>query len=129
MTAVTTNSMALVSTKEALKQAVADNAQEIVITGPFVQDFNKAKKIATLSAVTLTLVLAAAGIAVATAPETFGLSVVAGAAAATALSGMEIAVIIGAASIGIALILAVHKDYEEITCDKDQIILRKKQAT
>lgn len=50
------------------------------------------------------------------------------AASAAALTGLEIAAIITASSIGIALILAIFKDYEEVGYSEEGgFILRKKQ--
>ncbi|HFV6786742.1 hypothetical protein [Escherichia coli] len=44
-----------------------------------------------------------------------------------ALSGLDIAVIIAAASIGIALIIAVFRDYEEIEFSNGKMILKLKR--
>ncbi|EFE4913520.1 hypothetical protein F6J40_21690, partial [Escherichia coli] len=44
-----------------------------------------------------------------------------------ALSGLDIAVIIAAASIGIALVIAVFRDYEEIEFSNGKMILKLKR--
>ncbi len=50
-----------------------------------------------------------------------------GVAPAAALSGMEVAAIIAAASIGIALIVGVFKDYEEIEVGPGTLKLKRRQ--
>ncbi len=62
----------------------------------------------------------------ATIPLTGGGSVFAVSSLA-ALSGLDIAVIIAAASIGIALIIAVFRDYEEIEFSNGKMILKLKR--
>lgn len=54
-----------------------------------------------------------------------GLSVVA-AAPVAALTVLEIAAIIAAASVGLALLIAVFKDYEEISYDNGKLVIKKR---
>ncbi|SEM49259.1 hypothetical protein SAMN04487857_102269 [Pseudomonas sp. ok272] len=52
----------------------------------------------------------------------------AAAAPVAALTGFEIAAIIAAASLGLGLIIALFKDYEEVSCEPGKLVLKKKQA-
>ena len=119
--------MTTVSTKEDLKKAKDAGVQEIVVVGEFADKLNKSKKIAFISAGALASVVAIVGVAAIAAPETAGFSLAAAAPVAASISGMEIAAIIAASTIGIALIIAVFKDYEEIEAGHQKIILRKRQ--
>lgn len=110
-----------VKTKEELKRAQEDNYDEIIVDGKLANDLKKSKKIALASGVVLVGITAAIGLM----PITGGLSMAAAATAAT-LTGIEIAAIIAAASIGLALIIAVFKDYEEISYNDGELVLRKK---
>ncbi len=126
-----------VSTKEELKSAMESGVGEIVVQGKLASDLKKTKKIAKLSGAALAAVMALGAVgagSVALAPATGGVSFfVAPAAAApvAALTGMEIAAIICAVALGVSLIIAVFKDYEEISFDgeKKTMTLRKKQRT
>lgn len=60
-------------------------------------------------------------------PLTGGLSMFA-AAPVAALTGLEIAAIIAAASVGLALIIALFKDYEEVSYDAGKLVLKKRQS-
>ncbi|MFM5473706.1 hypothetical protein ACK35S_03440 [Aeromonas veronii] len=66
------------------------------------------------------------GLATVTAPATGGLSYLA-AAPVAAFTGLEVAAIITAASLGLGLILAIFKGYEEIGYDKGKLTLKKRQ--
>jgi hypothetical protein len=116
-----------VATKEDLKLAKDAGVHEIIVVGEFADKLNKSKKIAYLGAGVLASVIAIVGVAVVAAPETAGFSVAFAAPAAAAISGMEIAAIIAASTIGIALIIAVFKDYEEIEAGSQRVVLRRRQ--
>ncbi|MFI3155242.1 MAG: hypothetical protein QX199_03710 [Methylococcaceae bacterium] len=116
-----------VNTKEELSQAKDAKATEIIVTGELANKLKRAKKITLLGAGTLAAVIALLGTATVTAPITGGLSY-AFAAPAAALSGLEIATIIVAASLGISLIIALFKDYEEIEYSKERLILRRRNS-
>lgn len=117
----------IVTTREELKSARKAKIEEIVVEGDLANQLKKVKKITKLGAWGLAS-LAAVGLGVGMAPITGGISVVA-AAPAAALAGLEIAAIVAAASLGVALILAIFKDYEEIEFSDGRLILRKKSAT
>ncbi len=112
-----------VSNKKDLKQAKEDGYNEIIVEGKLADDLKKTKKIAIASGVTLTAITAAIGLA----PSTGGLSLVA-AAPIAAMTGFEVAAIIIAASLGLGLIIALFKDYEEISFEDGKLVLRKKQT-
>ncbi|MBE2967659.1 hypothetical protein IMT09_05980 [Burkholderia cepacia] len=118
--------MATVSTKEQLERAKENKEPEIVIVGELADKFAKSKKIATLSGVALAGIVAVVGLAAIAAPETAGLSLGFAAAPVAAMSGMEIAAIIAAATIGIGLIIAICKDYEEVECGNGKLVLKRK---
>lgn len=116
-----------VATKDELKQASSSGAIEIVVEGELADKLRTTKKIATLGKYALGLVTAAAAGSIALTPVTGGASLV-GLAPVAAFTGIEVAAIIVAASLGIGLILAVFKGYEEISYSKGHLVLRKKQA-
>lgn len=120
--------MTTVATKEELKTARENKLAQIIVVGELADKLKRTKKIATLGAVALAAIVAAVGLAAVTAPETAGLSFVALAPVAS-LSGIEIATIILAASIGLSLILAIYKDYDEVGYKEGELILRRKSAT
>lgn len=115
-----------VNTKEELSQAKNSNASEIVVIGELANKLKRAQKVTLLSAGTLAVITALLGTATITAPVTGGMSYFV-AAPAAALSGLEIATIIVSASLGISLIIALFKDYEEIEYSKERLILRRRK--
>lgn len=116
-----------VKTKNELKSAMDIGYSEIVVEGKLADDLKKGKKIAYCSAATLA-VLGAAIVAIpATMPLTGGFSALA-AAPVAALTGLEISAIIVAISIGVTLIVAVFKDYEEISYQDGQLVLKKTKS-
>ena len=117
--------MVTVSTKSELERAKDNGEPEIIVLGALADKLKNTKKIATLGAAAIASLVAVVGVATVTAPETFGLSYVAVAPVA-ALTGVEISAIIVAASLGIALILAIFKEYEEISYEGGKLILKKK---
>lgn len=112
----------IVSTKEELEEAKNDKAEYITVVGGLARSLQKGKVVATASTATVSAI-AAAAIAM---PFTGGASAL-GLAPIAALSGFEIAAIIAALSMGITLIIAICKDYEEIEASKDKIKLRRKR--
>ncbi len=142
-----TNRSIIVTTKSELESARKKKYEEIIVTGKLANDLKKSKIIAYASAATLAVVtaaiiaipftggLSAAGAVSALALESAAVgftAATAGASAATAatavgLTGIEISTIIVVASLGITLILAVFKDYEEISYSDGTLTLRKKQ--
>lgn len=114
----------IVRTKAELERAKTDGVDRIVVKGELADKLKKTKKVAKLSGATLA-VLVAAGAAV---PFTGGVSFLV-AAPAAALTGLEIAAIVAALTLGVALILAVYKDYEEIEYQDGHLVLRRKQRS
>ena len=112
-----------VKNKKELESAKQNGFEEIIVAGEFAEDLKKSKKIALAGAVTLG-VLAAALAAI---PLTGGLSVAA-AVPIAALTGLELAAIIAVASIGLALVIAIFKEYEEISYDNGKLVLRKRST-
>ncbi|MFJ5503830.1 hypothetical protein ACIPUO_06415 [Pectobacterium carotovorum] len=111
----------IVRTKAELERAQSSKAEIIRIEGDLANKVRKGKTVAKASGVALTAIAAA----LAATPFTGGLSML-GAASVAAVTGFEIAAIIAAASIGIALIVAVFKDYEEIEAGDGKLILRRR---
>lgn len=111
-----------VNTKSELENAHEERYEEIIVEGSLADKLKTGKKIVYLGSTTLALLIAA----IAAAPFTGGLSFFAATPIAM-LTGMEIAVIIAVAAVGVALIIAVFKDYEEIEYSEGRLILRKKQ--
>jgi len=117
----------IVRTKEELESAKNDREDEIVVEGELADKLKKSKKVAKLSGAGLAALTAALGVATIAAPVTGGLSYFA-AAPVAALTGVEIAAIITASALGLALIIALFKDYEEIEYSQGKLILRKRQS-
>lgn len=111
-----------VATKSELESARNKKYEEIVVTGKLANDLKKSKSIAYAGVATIGVLTAA----LAAMPFTGGLSAVAGIAPVAALTGLEISAIIIAASLGIALIIAVFKDYEEISYSDGKLTLKRK---
>ncbi len=117
-----------VTTRDDLRKAQENGVEEIIIKGELANKLNKAKTIKNLGAAGLGILTVALGISVVSAPVTGGLSLFA-AAPIAALTGLEIAAIIAASALGIGLIVAIFKDYEEIEYSNGKMILRKKRKT
>lgn len=111
----------VVTNKSELEKAKDKGEVLIIVKGELANDLKKAKKIALASSATIGVIAAA----IAAIPFTSGLSAVAAAPVAV-LTGMEVAAIITAASLGLALLIAVFKDYEEISFKEGELTLRKK---
>ncbi|MGY0335915.1 hypothetical protein ACVQKW_16190, partial [Edwardsiella tarda] len=96
-----------VYTKENLIYAQEIKTDEIIIIGKLAKQVHNTRVIANIKGKALFLLFAA----IAAGPFTGGSSLT---LAAASLAGTEIAVIITAISLGISLIMAISKDYEEI---------------
>lgn len=112
-----------VRTKAELESAKNAGCVQIIVEGNLADNLKRSKKIATAGAITIALL----GTALAAIPFTGGLSMAA-AVPVAALTGFEIAAIIAAASLGLGLIIALFKDYEEISCEPGKLVLKKKQV-
>ena len=111
-----------VKTKEELKKAIASNTNEIIAVGALATNLKKSKKITTLGLVTLPILVAA----MAAIPFTAGLSAVVAAPIAV-LTGVEIAVIIAVNYVGIALVIAIYRDYDVVIETPDGTIIFKRK--
>lgn len=111
----------VVRTKAELERAQGNKAGIIRIEGELANKVRKGRVVAKASGATIALVAAA----LAATPFTGGLSM-AGLAPVAALTGFEIAAIISAASIGLALIIAIFKDYEEIEAGDGKLVIRRR---
>jgi hypothetical protein len=120
----------IVSKKEELEEAKNKGYERIIIKGELADKLHKTKEITRLSKTSLALIVGTIGTGVALAPLSGGTSLAISGITATAVgvtTGVGAAAIIFAASLGIALILAIYKDYEEISYKDGELILRKKQ--
>ncbi len=115
----------IVTTKSELEVARKNKASVIIIEGELAGKVKKSKKIAYASGGTITLI----GAAVVAAPVTGGLSMFA-AAPVAALTGFEIAAIIAVCFVGVGLLVALFKDYEEVEFDgsRSRLVLKRKQS-
>ncbi len=113
----------LVRTKSELDEARKNKVSIIIIEGELAGKVKKSKKIAYAG----TGAIAAITAAVAAAPFTGGVSMLA-AAPVAALTGFEIAAIIAVCFIGVGLLVALFKDYEEIEFDgkRQRLVLKRK---
>ena len=112
-----------VTTKKELEAAKNAKASEIMVIGKFADDLKKAKKVMTLGKIGLVMLAAAIGLA----PLTGGVSVGVATTAAT-LTGLEISAIIIASAVGLSLVIAVFKGYEEIGYKRGEMVLRKTRS-
>jgi hypothetical protein len=112
-----------VSSKSELREARESGVDEIIVTGRLADQLHTANKVTKVSAMTL-VVLTTALLAL---PFSGGATVAAVAPIAT-LTGMDIAVIISASAIGLALVLAVYRGYDEIEYENGRLTLRRKRV-
>lgn len=112
-----------VSTKKELEEAIANKYLEIIVKGNLASKLHKSKKITYLGVGTIATLIAI----VSAVPFTGGIAAFALAPAAT-LTGLEISVIILAASVGIVLIIAIFKDYDEISYKDGELKLKRKTS-
>ena len=118
---------ATVHTKQELNEAMKLGVQEIVVEGELAKHLKNGKRVRTIGAGTLAVL----GAAIGALPFTGGISL-AVAVPIAALTGLEIALIIAVVFVGLALLIALWKKYEEISfgyVDGElRLVLRKKQA-
>ena len=113
----------MVRTKEELAAAKDQKYQEILVQGTLADDLKKSKKIALASGTVAVLLVAA----LAAIPFTAGISTL-GLASVATLTGMELVAVIAAVTVGLTLIIAVFKDYEEIYFKNGELKLRRKSS-
>lgn len=99
----------VVRTKEELKKAQEEKVDIIIVEGDLAKKVKNGKKIVKLGAASLAVI----GTAIAAAPFTGGASLLFAAPVAAA-AGTSTLVIIAAVVVGVALLLAIWKNYEEI---------------
>jgi thiamine monophosphate synthase len=114
-----------VKTREELARAQKSGVDEIIVVGDMADKLKKAQKISKLGKWGLAVLTACLGAAAISAPITGGISLVA-AIPATATTGVGVVALITASMLGIALVYAIFKDYEEIECSPGRLVLRKK---
>ena len=115
-----------------METAKNNGADEIIVVGELAHDLKKAQTIAKMGKVGLATLAGIVGLAAVTAPVTGGVSVgianlAVAAISGTGAAGIGTAAIIAASALGIALILAIFNDYEEIDYSQGLLKLRKKQ--
>lgn len=115
-----------VYTQKELKHAKEENYNEIIVKGKLADNLRKASKITKLSKRGLGVLTGTLGAATVAAPVTGGISYAA-ATSVAAVTGLEIAAIITASALGISLVIALFKGYEEISFKEGKMVLRKKQ--
>ncbi|MGY3190551.1 hypothetical protein [Lysinibacillus sp. TE18511] len=113
-----------VATKSELEEAKNNKYDVIIVRGELANKLHTAKKITKLSKAALAILGIAMGGAVVAAPLTGGLSFAAAAPIAAA-TGASIPAIIATSAVGLALIIAVFKDYEEVEFSKDRLRLKR----
>ncbi|MDD2390154.1 MAG: hypothetical protein PHP23_10530 [Desulfobacterales bacterium] len=116
-----------VITKDELEEAKNDGVDKIEVVGELADKLKKAQKVSRIGKVGLATLTGILGAAAVTAPVTGGLSF-AFAAPAAAMTGVGMAAIIAASALGIALVIAVFKDYEVIEYSRGTLKLRRRQS-
>ena len=117
-------SQVTVRTKSELESARVQGVEKIIVEGSLANKLKNSKRIAYVGGGTIAVLTAA----IAAAPFTGGVSFLAAAAPIAALTGLEISVIIAVSAVGVTLVIAVFKGYEEIEYSDGRLILRKKSA-
>lgn len=119
----------VVRTKSELDAARKNKAELIIIEGDLAAKVKRGKKVAYASGTAITVLTVTLAATTATAPVTGGLSYFA-AAPVAAMTGFEIATIIAVCFIGLSLLIALFKDYEELefSSGKNRMILKRKQS-
>lgn len=119
----------VVRTKSELDTARKNKAELIIIEGDLAAKVKRGKKVAYASGTAITVLTITLAATTATAPVTGGLSYIA-AAPVAAMTGFEIATIIAVCFIGLSLLIALFKDYEELefSSGKKRMILKRKQS-
>ena len=114
----------MVKTKAELEKAMKNKEKEIIVVGELAEKIHRSKKITKLGPIALAALTAA----IAAIPLTGGVSAALGITTAAALTGMEIATIAGGVFVGVYLLIALYKDYDEIEVNMSDksIKLRKK---
>jgi hypothetical protein len=108
--------------KSELEAAIKAGVQEITIQGDLAEKIHNGRKIRTIGKFTM-IALASA---IAAIPFTGGTSIAAFASVA-ALTGLEIALIVAVAFVGVALLTAIWKEYEEIEYSHNPLRLKLKR--
>lgn len=106
-----------VTTKQELEAATKKKVKEIIVKGDLADKLIRSRKIAKLGTVSIAVISGAVAGGLALAPVTGGASLGVGAVgltAAAATTGTSVATIIAASAIGIALVVAVFKNYKVI---------------
>jgi hypothetical protein len=114
-----------VTTRDELESAKNKGINDIIVEGELASKLKTSKRIAQLGAASIAVLVGIVGLS----PFTGGLSFI-GLAPFAALTGLEISAIIIAASIGLALIIAVFRDYEEISYEPgppQRLVLKKRR--
>ncbi|MFH8134197.1 hypothetical protein ABU178_08420 [Pantoea osteomyelitidis] len=122
----------VVTTKEELKKAKDKKVEIILVEGELAKNLRRSKKIGIATGGLSVVAVAALAASLAAAPVSGGASLAGFAAvaptAAAAFSGFEISAIIAASAIGLTLLIAIFKDYEEVEAGPNGgIKLKRKQ--
>lgn len=103
----------IVTNKEELKEAMKNKANIIVVEGELAKNIHNSRKIKKIGIASIAIITTALTAATITAPLTGGLSYAA-AAPIAASAGVPVATIISLSIVGITVVIALFKDYEEI---------------
>ena len=120
----------IITTKEELKKAMEDKAEEILVVGKLADDLRATKQITTLGATTLGILSTAIAAGMIAAPFTAGTSLGISALAAAPIAvttGVSIPAIILASALGIGIIISLHKDYREVEFGRGMLRMRLKK--
>ncbi len=110
-----------VNSKEKLEQAQNAGVDEIIVEGELAEQVHNGKKIIVIGAAALAII----GASIAAAPFTLGFSMVlAGPIAVSA--GVEVSLVLAVLFVGMGLLLAIWKEYDEIEYSGRRLVLRKK---
>jgi len=118
----------IVTTREKLKATKNNGENEIWVTGKLADKPKNTQKISTMGKAGLATLTATLGVAAITAPMTGELGLSCALTKGVAMMDIELAAIITASTLGIAMLIALFKDYEEIEYSKGYLKLHKGQT-
>ncbi|VVE47409.1 hypothetical protein PCO31111_04514 [Pandoraea communis] len=111
----------VVRTKSELKEAIEAKIDVIFVEGELVGQLKKSKRIATLGVAGLAAIAALA----AASPFTMGVSGI----VAAGITGMELSALVFVVAVGVAVLLALFKDYEEIEISMTSAKFKRKSSS
>lgn len=110
----------IITTKDQLVLAQKNKSREIIIEGELAKKIHNGRRLVKIGK--WSLIALAAGLAAA--PFTGGVTAVAGFSAAAATAGIEVTLMTSILILGVAFLLGLYKDYDEVDFDLSKLRLK-----